>query len=190
MHFDCQKMGKLQSHTLFTGVRCTLTVKKWVNSRVFSIFRAARISRRRCAAIGGLWRPQPTPTDSIRPYSTLPHRYSTTTIFPTTTQPPSNPDNHREPQPIHNRPSTACRTRTCKALLQPSNNHAPTILRVESKSDSDSTIPHSRSSNLCNIQPATHPQIQRRIMGYNLEKGNASSSVLRRLYPHLYRVWS
>ena len=108
--------------------------------------RAAGISRRR-AAIGGLWRPQLTPTDSIRPYSTLPNRYSTTTIFPTTTQPLSNPDNHREPQPIHNRPSPACRTRTCKALLQPSNNHAPTILRVESKNDSDSTIPHSRSSN-------------------------------------------
>ena len=40
--------------------------------------RAAGISRRRFAAIGGLWRPQLTPTDSIRPYSTLPNRYSTT----------------------------------------------------------------------------------------------------------------
>ena len=99
----------------------------------------------------------------------------------TTIQPLSNPDNHREPQPIHNRPSTA---------TQPNPNHYSTILRVESKSDSNTTIPHSRSSNLCNIQPATHPQIQRRIMGYNLEKGNASSSVLRRLYPHLSRVWS
>jgi len=107
--------------------------------------RAAGISRRRCAAIGGLWRPQLTTTDSMRPYSTLPNRYSTTTIFPTTTQPPSNPDNHREPQPIHNRPSTACRTRTCKALLQPSNNHAPTILRVESMNDFDTTI-HIRDS--------------------------------------------
>ena len=88
----------------------------------------------------------------MRPYSTLPNRYSTTTIFPTTTQPLSNPDNHREPQPIHNRPSTACRTRTCKALLQPSNNHAPTILRVESKNDSDTTIPYSRFFNLGNVE--------------------------------------
>jgi len=78
------------------------------------------------------------PLDSNRLYATLPNRYSTTTIFPTTTQPLSNPDNHREPQPIHNRPSTA---------TQPPLSHEPTILRVESKNDFNATIPHSRFSN-------------------------------------------
>ena len=57
---------------------------------------------------------------------------------PTAFQPRTN---HREPKPIHNRPSTACRTRTCKALLQPSTNHAPTILRVESKNYTISAQP-------------------------------------------------
>ena len=59
---------------------------------------------------GNRW-PLATPTDPNRLYASLLdptqpllNRYSTTTIFPTTTQPLSNPDNHREPQPIHNRP--------------------------------------------------------------------------------------
>ena len=77
----------------------------------------------------------------MRPYSTLPNRYSTTTIFPTTAQPLFNPDNHREPQPIHNHPSTA---------TQP--NHGSTILRVESKNDFDTTIPHSRFSKSDNVE--------------------------------------
>ena len=81
----------------------------------------------------------------MRPYSTLPNRYSTTTIFPTTTQPPSNPDNLREAKPIFNHPSTA---------TQPRANREPitTILRVEYKNDSDTTIPYSRFSKSDNVE--------------------------------------
>ena len=45
--------------------------------------------------------------------------------------------NHRKPQPLHNRPSSARRT-----IPRLANIHDSTILRVESKNDSDSTILH------------------------------------------------
>ena len=138
---------------------------------MFSIFRAAGISRRRCAAIGGLWRPQLTPTDSIRPYSTLPNRYSTTTIFPTTTQPLSNPDNHREPQPhpqpSFNRHATARqsqpRRNRFEITFQPSEAARRTIPRLANIHDS--TIPHPRSLQLKNGQTSTHPQLRMQICG-------------------------
>ena len=50
--------------------------------------------------------------------------------------------NHRKPQPFHNRPSAARRT-----IPRLTNIHDSTILRVESKNDSDSTIPHPIFSN-------------------------------------------
>ena len=50
--------------------------------------------------------------------------------------------NHRKPQPLHNRPSAARRT-----IPRLAKTHDSTILRVESKNDSDSTIPHPRSLN-------------------------------------------
>ena len=53
----------------------------------------------------------------------------------------------REPQPIHNRPSAARRT-----IPRLANIHGSTILRVESKNDFDSTIPHSRFSKSDNIE--------------------------------------
>ena len=45
--------------------------------------------------------------------------------------------NHRKPQPLHNRPSAARRT-----IPRLANIHDSTILRVESKNDFDTTIPH------------------------------------------------
>ncbi len=45
--------------------------------------------------------------------------------------------NHRKPQPLHNRPSAARRT-----IPRLAKTHDSTILRVESKNDSDSTILH------------------------------------------------
>ena len=59
--------------------------------------------------------------------------------------------NHREPQPIHNRPSAARRT-----IPRLANTHDSTTLRVESDNDFDTTIPHSRFSNL-DHQTATQP---------------------------------
>ena len=44
--------------------------------------------------------------------------------------------NHRKPQPLHNRPSSARRT-----IPRLANNHEPTILRVEYKNDTISTKP-------------------------------------------------
>ena len=45
--------------------------------------------------------------------------------------------NHRKPQPLHNRPSSARRT-----IPRLAKTHDSTILRVESKNDFDTTFPH------------------------------------------------
>ena len=122
--------------------------------------------RRRCAAIGGLWRPQP-----ISIYSNLPRPASSPSPPPTrqicrvvgvalnapkrlnlTLSPPraapvgakstdGHPPDFRKPDAN----STISQSRYGRHQLPL--NHDTTILRVESKNDSDSTIPHPIFSN-------------------------------------------
>ena len=95
--------------------------------------------------------------------------------------------NHRKPQPLHNRPSAARRT-----IPRLANTHDSTILRVESKNDSDSTIPHPRSLNRQRRaararlvhqlpRPSRHFLLHPRPEGDCEAAGTAAMSVARRI---------
>ena len=89
---------------------------------MFSIFRAAGISRRRCAAIGGLWRPQPTLYVPTRPYPTA-----------TQPQPFFQPLRNRFPTPITigklNQSSTVLKPLVGLGHAKPSSNPPTTTLQ-------------------------------------------------------------